>query len=86
MVCQVDTQLPHSFRNGAVDTPAPEYSASIGPEGNNVAQRLEFWERFIYFNLMALSVALYSCCESSEACSDDYYIDASFRLCKWFCR
>jgi hypothetical protein len=68
---QVDRDRAHFLRYLAIG-PTVEDPSSIGPKCDNITQYLEFRERFVYNWGVALTFALYGCCEASKTCIETY--------------
>lgn len=64
---QVDGQRSHGVSHLAA-RPAVEDSSRIGAERDDVAQRLDLGELFIYHHVVSLTVAFYCCSQTTETC------------------
>lgn len=61
VIAEINADLAHARRYRPV-VPAVEDTASIGSEGDNVTQDLEFGKGFVDLYFVPLSVAFYRCC------------------------
>lgn len=66
VLLQVNRNFAHLRCDRAI-FPAVEDAASIGSEGNDVAEDLQRWERFVDHGRMALPHTFNGCCETAEA-------------------
>ena len=64
---EVDAQGAHATCNVA-SGPSMKDTATVGAKGNDISELLELLERFIYLDIMALTMTLYSRTETTEPC------------------